>query len=225
MNNQRYYIKLALFLTVLFAAFWLWQAPGIITGKLSAAEIDHYLTAADHQLNMPEADKKRIIAKVRAWAEADDGKPFYMLNLMRLHEQLNRFPGAPDFQGTPKESNQFYEDHTMPMLIKNAGSAIYGSDIHDKALITINDDKAGDNWTRMLVVRYPNRRAFLQLVGSPDYAKIDAFKFMAQEILLVPTAGDLVVPDPRAIVGALLIIVFLLTGWIRTHRSSKRHQQ
>src|SRR5215213_6933045 len=47
-------------------------------------------------------------ARLRAWAEADDGKPVYMLNLMRYYDELRPFPGAPDFQGSPEESNTLY---------------------------------------------------------------------------------------------------------------------
>ena len=65
MTNQRFYTRLALFFAVLFAAFCLWQSPGIVTGNLTTAEIDHYLTLADQQLNLPDADKKRINSRAR----------------------------------------------------------------------------------------------------------------------------------------------------------------
>ncbi len=222
MSNRQFNIRLGIFFMVLFGLFWLWQCPGIITGKLTHEEIDHYLSLAEKQLPAPEPLKKDSLARIRVWAEADDGKPFYMLNLMRLHPQISKFPGSVDFKGTPQEANQFYEDSTFPLLLKNAGSAIYGSDVHGKALINIGENPALDDWSRMLVVRYPNRRAFLQLVGSPVYAKTAMYKFMALDVLLVPTDGDEVVPDPRAMLGVLLVILFLAIGWVRERRGNLR---
>ena len=43
MNQDRFLFKLGAVLAVLFAAFCLWQQPGIVTGKLSATEINEAL--------------------------------------------------------------------------------------------------------------------------------------------------------------------------------------
>lgn len=218
MNQHRFLIKLGLAFIALFIAFWFWQAPGIITGKLTPAEIDHHIALAEKQLAFPADGKDRIFKRLRTWAEADDGKPFYMLNLMRLYGKINQFPGTPGFDGTPAESNQLYESIAGPMLLKNAGSMPYGGNTQSQAIFPIGTDPAFDDWSRVLVVRYPNRRAFLQLVSNPDYAKIAPYKLMALEVLLVPTSAELVVPDLRAILGAALLVIFLLTGWVRAAR-------
>lgn len=219
MNNTRFLSMLASVFVAIFVAFCLWQAPGIITGKLTKVEIDHHLALAEKQLVFPSIDgKQRIFKRLRAWAEADDGKPFYMLNLMRLYDKVNRFPGTPDFNGTPAELNQLYENLATPMLLKNAGSLPFGSNTQGPPVFPIGAEPAFDDWSRVLVVRYVNRRAFLQLISSPDYAKIEPYKMMALEVLLVPTSGDVVLPDLRVILGASLLVIFLLIGWMRSVR-------
>lgn len=219
MSDTSFMKKLGLVFVLLFAAFYLWQTPGLVTGKLGKAEIDQYIGAADKQLSFPDPGAKvRILTRVRAWAEADDGKPFYMLNLMRHYPELKRFPGSPNVQMTPKEANAYYEKAATSLLVPNAGSLPFGTDIHDKALITIDGDPTNDNWSRLLLVRYPNRRAFLQLLASPDYAPLEPYKMMALEVLLVPTTGDVVAPDLRLALGAVLLITFLLVGWLRSSR-------
>ena len=75
-----------------------------------------------------------------------------------------------------------------------------------------------DDWSRVAVVRYPSRRAFLSLLADPAYAPYEPYKFMALEIALVPISGDVVIPDLRWIVGGILTVLFLLVGWIRTAR-------
>ncbi|MES2016173.1 MAG: hypothetical protein V4484_06715 [Pseudomonadota bacterium] len=219
MTNARFLTLLGAGLAAIFAAFCLWQSPGIISGKLSAGEIAYHLGVADKQLTFPGDSKVRILARMKAWAEADDGKPFYMLNLMRHYQQLRQLPGAPIFNGTPQQANAYYEAMVTGMLVRNGGSLPYGSKIEGPALIPVGTDPALDGWSRVLLVRYPNRRAFLQLLSDPAYAPLEPYKMMALEVLLVPTSGDIVLPDLRALCGAALLMLFLLTGWIRSART------
>lgn len=216
MQNNRFMLQLGAVFSVLFALFCLWQAPGILTGKLTAEEINQHLAVAEKNLTFE--NKERVMKGLRKWAEADDGKPVYMVNVMRYYDKLNRLPGTPDFQGTPQESNKLYEDAAVPMLTKNAGSLIYGSETQGANVLAIGDSPAMDNWNRVLVVRYPNRRAFLQLLSDPAYAPIEPYKLMALEVMLIPTSGDVVLPDLRVLLGGLLVIAFLLIGWRRAAR-------
>ena len=79
-----------------------------------------------------------------------------------------------------------------------------------------------DDWNRILVVRYPSRRAFFELLTDPQWLKVAPYKIAALEIVLVPTWGQVVVPDLRWVVGGACLIVFLGAGWLRAarHRNS-----
>jgi hypothetical protein len=145
------------------------------------------------------------------WAESDDGKPVYMLNLMRFYPQLRRFPGSPDFQGTPEQANAFYERSVLRLLFRRAGYPLVGGRPQANALMEV--PPALDGWSRVVLVRYPNRRAFLSLVADPAYAPLAPYKFMALEIVLVPVAGEVRVPDLRLLVGGGLLILYLAVGW------------
>ena len=161
-----------------------------------------------------------MLRRVRTWAEADDGKPVYMLNLMRYNAAIDDVPGAPkDFQGTPKEANLLYEDKAIGMILKKGGvGASYASETQGPNLITIGKAPALDNWSRVLVIRYSSRRHFLELVSDPAYVPIEPYKMMALRLLLVPTSGDLVVPDYRLVLGFSFIGLFLACGWWRAAR-------
>lgn len=221
MTTNRFMLKLGLALLALFGAFCLWQQPALITGKLTTMEIDQYLAAADKNLPFPpDVDKQDILKRVRTWAEADDGKPVYMLNLMRYNEKIDDVPGAPkDFQGSPKEANLLYEDKAIGMLIKKGGvGASFASETQGPNVITIGKDPALDHWSRVLIIRYSSRRHFLELISDPAYAPIEPYKMMALRLLLVPTSGDLVTPDYRLVLGAIFIALFLAVGWWRAAR-------
>lgn len=221
MHHTRFQTVLGLVLAALFAAFWLWHSPGLVRGALTSAEIDRYLSIVE-KLPTPPEERAMVVKRLRAWAEADDGKPVYMLNLMRYHEQLRRFPGAADFAGTPQQANSHYEDAAVPLLLASGSYPLFGSETQGGNLI--EHQPALDGWGRVLVVRYASRRAFLELLTHPDYAKVVAYKFMALQVLLLPTGGDLIIPDLRWPVGGALLAIFLGVGWWRAARRSGKRE-
>ncbi len=199
-----------LIVLILFLAFWFWHSP--IRRRLTREEIDRYLGEVA-KLPLPASETTAGLARLRAWAEADDGKPVYMLNLMRLYPQLRTFPGTPEFHGTPEEANAIYEKGVAMMLFKRAGYPMVGGRAQGKNLLEV--PAALDNWSRVVVVRYPSRRAFLSLLADPAYAPYAPYKLMALETALVPVSRALAIPDLRLVVGAILVILFLAVGWIR----------
>lgn len=75
-------------LAAAFFAVWVWQSAG----KLSQAELHHYIGILEKELPQEMEDRAEFIARLRAWGENDDGRPVFMLNLMRYHDQLKPFP-------------------------------------------------------------------------------------------------------------------------------------
>jgi uncharacterized protein (DUF1330 family) len=205
-------IIFAAILVVLFIVVWFWQAPAQIRGKLTPAEINKYLADIERLLKAPD-DMKGSLERIRCWAEADDGKPVYMLNLMRYFNELHTFPGAPEFQGTPEEANAFYEKNIARLLFKRGGYPILSGSAQSKSLVSVAP--ALDNWSKIIVVRYPSRRTFLSLMTDPAYAPFEPYKLMALEIALVPVSGELRVPELRWFVGVALVIIFLAVNWLR----------
>lgn len=203
----------AVSLVIVLAVYW-WQHPG---GKLTAAEIDTYLAAADRQLLLPAEEKAEALRRMRAWAEADDGRPVYMLNLMRFYPQVRPLPGGPPADMKPADANVHYENGTMPMLLGKGGSALFtGNSQGANVLPYARDD---DNWNRLLIIRYPNRRAFLELVTDPRYPALMPYKLASLEVILAPFSSEMVLPDPTLAIAAVLLILLLALGWWRAARA------
>jgi uncharacterized protein (DUF1330 family) len=210
MKRHGFEITLGAIFLGIFLRVWYWFTPG---KKLTPEEIDRNLKAVERQVPLPEGEMPEFLARLRTWAEADDGKPFYMLNLMRYYDELRRFPGAPDFQGSPQESTARYTKHASQMVKKIGGYAMVAGPTQSKNLMAYESDL--DNWSQVLLVRYPSRRAFLSLVADPAYAPIEPYKTMALKVILTPVSGNRVTPDMRAVVGGALLSLFLAVGWIR----------
>lgn len=218
-NVRRFTAVLATAFVIVFAVFYLWQHPGLVRGRLTADEIDRAVAYIDKALYLPAEEKKDILDRLRKWAVADDGRPVYMLNLMRYKEAVLRGAGMPDFKGTPRESNAYYENSVMPMLLRSGNYPIFGSETQGATLL--QDNVAGD-LSRVLVVRYSSRRDFLNLLVDPAYAPFEPYKLLALQVALTPMSGDVVIPDASLAFGASLLIAFLLIGWFRSARRQPR---
>ncbi|MBO0696609.1 MAG: hypothetical protein J2P56_11000 [Verrucomicrobia bacterium] len=200
---------LAAVFVVLYVAFWAWHAQG--AGKLTQAEIDRYLAIIE-KLPVPGKGIQAFIARLRPWAEADDGKPVYMFNLMHFFSQVQTFPGAPEFTGTPEEANAHYEKGLIWLWLSHAAYPTFIGAPQARNLIDIQPERT---WANMTVVRYPSRRTFLKLISHPTYAPLAPYKFIAMDLDLVPVSSGTIVPDLRWLVGGGFAIVFLLVVWIR----------
>jgi len=196
-----------------FAKFWRWHSPP--AKKLTQQEIDHYLGIIS-KLPLPGDETEKIVARLRPWAEADDGKPVYMLNLIRYFPELHRWPGAPEFEGTPEEANAYYEKSLTSLWLRNASYPMVGGAAQGQNLIKTQPEQ--EDWSTAQMVRYPSRRTFLKLLSDPSYAPLEPYKFMALEIDLVPVSGGKVIPDFRFLVGGGLLALFLAVGWARAAR-------
>ncbi|MFH0343028.1 MAG: hypothetical protein ACHBNF_13055 [Chromatiales bacterium] len=197
----------------IFLVFWFWQHSWMIRRKLTPEEIDRLVSAIEKQVPLPAQEQAQLLTRIRAWAEADDGKPVYMFSFMRFYRELRTFPGSVDFKGTPEEANEFYEKKVTPLLLKHRGYPVVGGTTQGKNLMEHEPEL--DDWSRALVMRYPSRRDFLSFMADPAYGPLEPYKTMALKVVLVPVSGNLSLPDLRLVVGAALLILFLIVGWMR----------
>ncbi len=196
-------------LIILYLVFLGWHSQG--GGKLTQAEIDRYVAIIE-KLPLPEKAVQAFIANLRPWAEADDGKPVYMFNLIHFFPKLQPFPGAPEFKGTPEQANARYEKGLIWLWLSHASYPTFIGAPQARNLINMQPERT---WGNMTVVRYPNRRTFLKLISHPTYAPLAPYKFIALDLDLVPVSRGTIVADLRWLVGSGFVIVFLLVEWIR----------
>lgn len=92
---------------------------------------------------------------VRRLMEEDDGGPVVMLNLLRFAGEEGR------------ASYMRYAEAVLPELEKVGARTLYAG-----ACSTQLVGAEGHEWDALLVVRYPSRAAFLQMVKDPGYQAI-----------------------------------------------------
>jgi uncharacterized protein (DUF1330 family) len=110
-------------------------------------------------------DLKRFIAE-------DDGEPFTMLNLLRFKPDGGR------------ASYETYAAATGPFLTKAGATVVHLADA-GTPLVAPDDDT---RWDAVLLVRYPSRAAFAQMVADPEYQQVTHLRTEALDAaVLQPT--------------------------------------
>src|SRR5262245_3841077 len=134
-------ILAAAFVT-LYVAFCAWHSQG--AGRLTPAEIEQYLTIIE-KLPLPEHGVQALISRLRPWAEADDGKPLYMFNLIHFFPKLQAFPGAPEFTGTSEQANAHYEKSLMWLWLSHASYPTFIGIPQARNLINMQPERTWEN--------------------------------------------------------------------------------
>lgn len=94
-----------------------------------------------------------------------EGEPVVMVNLLRFREEADD-RDAP----TPRSGRAAYAEysrHVMPLLAAVGGKPLWMGRAH-AALIA----PEGEAWDEVLLVQYPSRAAFLQMIRSAEYRAI-----------------------------------------------------
>lgn len=91
----------------------------------------------------------------------DPGGPVVMLNLLRFAEQ-------------GRASYASYTEGVLPLLARYGGEVIYAGD-GSTALVA---DK-GQAWDAVVLVRYPSRARFLEMVADPELKRVATLRTAA----------------------------------------------
>ena len=117
--------------------------------------------AADFRRSV-EPSAERIQGFVAA---ADDGAPLVMLNLLRYRERA-RYPagaGAVD-PCSGREAYQRYAAVALQKVASVGGRIVWMGRVAASVIAP-----EGEEWDDAVLVEYPSRKAFLAMIGLPDY--------------------------------------------------------
>ncbi len=100
--------------------------------------------------------------QIRALADWPAATPVVMLNLLKFAERVTERAGA-DGMPAPESYGRFGEQGSE--LLEAAGGRILWQGHGDS--VVIGDDR--DRWDVAVLVEYPSRQAFVDMVSSPEY--------------------------------------------------------
>ena len=211
----------ALLIALWGAVAWFFYAPATPLGE---QEIDAYMgkvqTLLQTSFVMPEGsgvDPRGLegaLADLRAFAERDDGKPVYMVNLMKWREGELSFPAGADLAGSiesAEEADIIYNQRLFWTLLANNSHTAYLASAEPNAL-SYGTAAGGDadGWSEIGIFRYNSRRDFFNMVTSDAYMNALYLKMVSMgAIAIAPTQPHGLLFNPMPNVPVL--IFFLLT--------------
>ena len=174
------------------------------------------------------ACRSEFIERLRSWADEDDGRPVHMLNLIRFHDGRPQVPGHPGFDGTAEEANAHYERAILPHLAARGIYPVFASTPQGVATANgrmtnlLGYESELEGWDRVMLVRYPSRRAFLDMASEEDYLAVVPFKIAAIDLGFVPLDKIYQLPDLRWIVALVGIALLLGVAALRNKTTEDR---
>lgn len=191
---------------LIYAAFLIWYINW--RGRVTPAEI-HALMQRLEASGAGE-NGRNALQTMRAFLEADDGREFFMLNLVRVS------PGkvADPVTGEQRAARAVLEDYTkvfMPALFARGG---HPTIVARKAggYFDAWGVEADPGWSIVGYMRYRSRRDLALLASDPRFGGAHDFKFASiPNTFSFPTQPQLMaLQSPRIWVGLLLALIAAL---------------
>jgi hypothetical protein len=189
---------------LVYLAFAGWY--GGVRGPLRPDEVDAYMARLAQQGEPRDAG---LLAAVRAFLEADDGREFFMVNLVRMHPGEVAVPGSDAREPSPRVLER-YTRPFMGALLRRAGHPAF---VAPAAATYLErwDVPPDPGWSFAGVIRYRSRRDMIELVVDPAFEPWHAHKLAAiANTLAFPVTPARIWIGPRVIVGLLLALAAAL---------------
>jgi hypothetical protein len=187
-----------------YAGFRLWYDGW--RGKLRKDEIDRYIEA----LRATPGAEVNDLGTLRRFFEADDGREFYMLNLVKIAPGEVPHPktGAPTRAGALMRE---YIRGLMPVLLRRGGHpALQAAKVG--GYIDAWNVPPDPGWSFVGLMRYRSRRDMAEMATDPRFTDAHPFKLAAIPVTAsFPTRPSFVlVLGPRIWVALVLALLAAL---------------
>lgn len=183
-----------------YAGFSLWYNS--LRGPLTLAEVDAHM----ERLRTQSGATAERLAPVRAFLDADDGREFFIVNLVRMHDGPVKEPGTGD-EKPAREVLSGYSRYFLVALFRRAGHPVFGGRASGR-YVEHWGIEPDPGWTFAIAVRYRSRRDMIKLATDPRFAPAHAYKIAAMaNTLACPVAPGYVLFGAR--VGVALVLALL----------------
>lgn len=168
-------IVLVTVIGVLYTIFFIWYGG---KGKpLSPAEVEALLREIQRRAGQSaQANEPDIFQHFRELTQNDDGREYYMVNLLKFRKKAS-YPAGSPFSDDPMAANARYNRAIIPLLLKRGGHPIFLGRVQGRFL----HPTAVDDWDQVAMVRYRSRRDMLKMAADLAAIGADSHKWAALE--------------------------------------------
>ncbi len=104
--------------------------------------------------------------QMKGFLEPDDGKPIYMLNLLKYKDKAEYKDGR-ETTLSGKEAYHLYAKGVKKCLAKVGGEMTFSSTVRRLSIGSVDE-----LWDEIAIAMYPNRTAMMQMMQLPEMAEI-----------------------------------------------------
>ena len=161
--------------TLLYLAFLFWY--GGRSKPLSQAEVESLLAEMKRRAGKQgQDDEPPILQQFRELTENDDGREYYMVNLLKFRKKA-LYPEGSTFGDDPMAANDRYNRAIIPLLLKHGGHPVFDSLVLSRFI----HPQGADDWDHVAMVRYRSRRDMLKMAVEIAGKGADVHKWAALE--------------------------------------------
>lgn len=166
---------------------------------LTESETEGLLIRIKKTQNIDE--DSHLINDLRGLCKNDDGRSFYMVNLMKFKTEYNE-----QLQMTSLEAHKVYSKGIVKELFKRAGHPVMISKVIGSFI------KDGDSdWDDVSIIRYRSRRDMLKMILNISNPELGKYKWASLERTVVfPTKKVMNITNIRIKVLLLLLVIGML---------------
>jgi hypothetical protein len=200
----------------LYTLFLLWQNRWFAK-PLSEAEVADYLNDMLPHEAKGGALSANERANFRAFLLADDGQPFYMVNLMQYRETAVYPDGTQPTVKTGREANILYSKAVVKELLKRGSYPVF---LSHKLANFLSAGEGTDFFEEVGIVRYRSRRDLMAMTRSPAFLKAEPHKWASMEKTAVVPTHKILLLNPSVIVPALLLLGATISKFFERRNTS-----
>ena len=202
-SRSSYFATAAVILFFAGSCYW-YYAP---TTPMTPEEVEESISILDqstrkyefpdgHGLDPEEIEA--LVSQLREFAANDDGRPFYMANIMKLRDDGEPlYPAAfPNPTGSAEEADEAYGLAILPLLLKMGAHPVYLSTAGSNAL-RFGATEEHDGWGQVALLRYRSRRDFFRMLTAPAYEDAVIHQFASMKTILVTPTTPSDCPSTR----------------------------
>ena len=194
-------IVLLIVFVVLYLAFLFWYGG---RGKpLTQTEVESLLAEIKRRGGkQSQKGEPPLFQQFRDLVRNDDGREFYMVNLMKFRQKA-LYPEGSSFGEDPMVANNRYSRAIIPLLLKHGGHPVFLGQMQGRFL----HPASADDWDQVGIVRYRSRRDLLKMAEDVAASGVAIHKWAALEKTQVfPVKPLLHLALIRVIVAVLLLV-------------------
>lgn len=138
-------------------------------------EIEAFLGGLGERMDATGNDAARL----RAFLEADDGREFVMLNLVKTHPGIVADPDSGEALGGAEWLGRYSQVFVRGLMRRGGHPLFVGRKVG--GYIDVWNTPADPGWTLFGTMRYRSRRDLIRLAGDPAFRAVHPAKLLGTE--------------------------------------------